>query len=362
MRSGGAVRLAFHFRSRVLACELFLVALAMVGGVRTTTAASNEADDPRRAALNVQSSTSLAEVSGLIDEFSRANPDISLRFSRSLSGPIFDRVAHPGGPDDVPDVAWSSAMDSQIKLANDGYALQYHSPESRNIYPWAQWNDYAFGVTAEPVVFVYNKRLFSKEVVPQDRVELLRALLEKRAFFRGRIATYDPGRAEAGLLFITQDVKITATTWDLVRAMGQADVKLYDSSQSILDDILEGDLVFAYNVLGSYAMERAKADSNLGIVFPRDYTLRMSRIALIPRAAPHPEEAKRFIDFLLSPRAQAFFAGHSLGSVREDQTAGSDTSNPAVRPIAMDVDLLTYLDQAKRRRFLKQWDDALKGR
>jgi iron(III) transport system substrate-binding protein len=32
-----------------------------------------------------------------------------------------------------------------------------------------------------------------------------------------------------------------------------------------------------------------------------------------------------------------------------------------LRPIALSIELLTYLDQSKRKRFLRDWKDALCG-
>jgi iron(III) transport system substrate-binding protein len=253
-------------------------------------------------------------------------------------------------------------MDLQIKLANDGYAAEYRSAEADRIAGWAQWKDRAYGVTAEPVVMIFNKRLLLGTMVPQDHAELLRALTEHPSVFQGRIAAYDPELSGTGLLFITQDVRVTQQTWKLVEAMGRVGVKLYTSSEPMIDRVAAGDFVLAYNIPGSYALERARHDNDLGVVFPSDYTLMMSRIALIPREAQHLQQARRFIDFLLSRDGQALLARHSLGSVRDDmKTAipGYQNSEKALRPIALSIDLLTYLDQAKRRRFLKDWKDAL---
>ena len=36
------------------------------------------------------------------------------------------------------------------------------------------------------------------------------------------------------------------------------------------------------------------------MVIPDDYALVMQRLALIPKRAPHPETARRFLDYLLS--------------------------------------------------------------
>jgi iron(III) transport system substrate-binding protein len=147
-----------------------------------------------------------------------------------------------------------------------------------------------------------------------------------------------------------------------VEAMGRTGVKLYTSSEAMIDRVAAGDFALAYNVLGSYALERAGHDDDLGIVFPNDYTLMMSRIVLIPRQAQHVPQAERFVDFLLSYDGQALLARHSLGSVRDDMKSaipGYPSVETALRPIALSIDLLTYLDQAKRRRFLRDWKDAI---
>lgn len=315
--------------------------------------------------LLVKGTTDISEVADLIAEFMKRNPETLVQYSKVLSTDLFDEaVKHPAARDTA-DVIWSSSMDLQIKLANDGYAAEYRSPEAEGIPGWARWKDRAYGVTAEPVVIVYNKRLLPEGLVPKDHADLLRLLTDHVPVFRDRIATYDPAVSGTGLLFITQDVRITAQTWKLLAAMGRASVRLYASSDPMIDRVGSGELLLAYNVLGSYALERAKRQPDLGIIFPSDYMLLLSRIALIPQSAGQPELARRFVDFLLSQSGQALLARHSLGSVREDMKPAipgyADVAN-ALRPIALSIDLLTYLDQAKRHRFLKDWKEAVQVR
>jgi len=68
------------------------------------------------------------------------------------------------------------------------------------------------------------------------------------------------------------------------------------------------------------------------------------------------------MDYLLSRAGQAQMAEHSLSSVRNDiQPAVPAYATKSLRPIALTIDLLTYLDQAKRTRFLGQWRKTLQG-
>lgn len=312
--------------------------------------------------LFVKATTNSPEAADLIAGFMKLNPDVAVHYSKTLSTSLFDSVAGPADANDPIDLVWSSAMDLQIKLANDGFASEYRSAEADSLPAWAQWKDVAYGVTTEPVVIVYNKRLLREDMVPKDRAGLLQVLTDHPTVFQGRVATYDPELSGTGLLFITQDVRITSLTWKLVSALGRAGVKLYTSSNPIIDRVITGEFVLAYNVLGAYALERAKQNPELGIIFPADYTLLMSRIALIPRSAPHLAAARRFMDYLLSREGQTQMAGHSLSSVRTDiQPVVPDQVVKSLRPIALTIDLLTYLDRAKRTRFLVQWKKALQG-
>ncbi len=339
----------------------FVFACVFVAGCAAAENAS-ESGAAAKVDLFVKSTTNSPEAADLIAGFMKLNPDVTVRYSKTLSTSLFDGVAGPADAKDPIDLVWSSAMDLQIKLANDGFASEYRSAEADSIPAWAQWKDIAYGITTEPVVMVYNKRLLRDDMVPKDRAGLLQVLTDHPAVFQGRIATYDPELSGTGLLFITQDVRITPLTWKLVSALGRAGVKLYTSSNPMIDRVITGEFVLAYNVLGAYALERAKQDPDLGIVFPADYTLLMSRIALIPRSALHPAAARRFMDYLLSRAGQAQLAGHSLSSVRTDiQPAVPDRVAKSLRPIALNIDLLTYLDRAKRNRFLAQWKKTLQG-
>ena len=151
----------------------------------------------------------------------------------------------------------------------------------------------------------------------------------------------------------------------MVRAFGGAGIKLYSTTGTVLDRISSGEHLIAYNMIGSYAIERAKEDASIGIVFPADYITLMSRIAFIPVTAPHPESAKLFLDYLLSERGQKFLLARSVGPVRLGLGAQgvipADRSG-AVKPIHIGAELLTYLDQSKRASFLKEWRRALQDR
>lgn len=313
----------------------------------------------------VHTTTDEAEAADLLAGFKLLHPGISVRYVDLNSMELYERfLSEAASGAGTADIVWSSAMDLQVKLVNDGYAQSYVSPEAAGLPAWAVWRNEAYAVTAEPVAFVYNRRLLPEARVPRTHEALTRALTADPNAWKGKLAAYDPERSGAGFLFLTQDVQVTPRTWDLVRAMGQAGVKLYASTGTMLDRVAAGEQLLAYNVIGSYAMERAKQEPALGVVLPLDYTIVLSRIAFVPRAARNPGAARLFMDYMLSRAGQERLAAHSLAPARVEARYGTEAAEgiTTLRPIQMGPELLTYLDQIKRARFLKQWRRMFEGR
>jgi iron(III) transport system substrate-binding protein len=321
----------------------------------------------REGRVSVYATTDAGVAAEFLDGFRARYPFIAVDYADLNSNELHDRFLNEAeAGTGSGDVLWSSAMDLQIKLVNDGYAQPYASPEAGNLPSWAVWRNEAYGITAEPIVMAYNRRLLDEADVPRTHADLTRLITARQGGLKGQVATYDPERSGIGFLCITRDVEFTRTTWDLVRAMGQVGLKLYSSTGTMLDRIVAGEHHIAYNIIGSYARQRAKAEPALGVVLTTDYTIVISRIAFIPKAARHPHAARLFLDYLLSRDGQRRLAAHSLGPVRNDlarEATGDDSALGArARPIRVGPDLLTYLDQAKRARFLRDWQRALQGR
>ncbi|MET0535974.1 MAG: ABC transporter substrate-binding protein [Steroidobacter sp.] len=313
--------------------------------------------------LAIYSTTDAREVADLLRDFRSLYPQINVDYADINSTELYSRfIAEVAAKEGTADLLWSSAMDLQIKLVNDGYAQAYASPEKPNLPAWAIWKNEAYGTTAEPIVIVYNKRLVPAADVPKTRADLERLLVNNPAY-QGKVGMMNPERSGVGFLYITQDLQVTRDTWRLVRAMGRAHVQLYSSVGAVLERVSSGEHLIAYNMIGSYALEREVRDPAIGVVLPHDYTLVASRIALIPADARHPEAAKLFLDYLLSKRGQTFLSRKHMNPVRGDVAAPADTHIDAanMRAIRVGPELLANLDQIKRLRFLKEWRGALKN-
>ncbi len=318
----------------------------------------------------VYSTTDSASVAAMLKDFAALHPKIAVEYNDMNSTELYNRfVSEAAAGAGSADLLWSSAMDLQIKLASDGYTQTYASAETAKLPKWAVWKDEAFGTTYEPIAFVYSKRLLKPEEVPQSHADLVKELKTNPARFKGKLTSYDPERSGLGFLLITQDAIHDKAFWDTARAYGSVSPKLYTSTGAMMERIQSGEHLIGFNMIASYAVQKQKKDPSLGIVYPKDYTLIMSRIALLPKAAKHPNAGKVFLDYVLSPRGQKVLAtGGSVFALRPEVegdlgAAGVNKAlGAAVRPIPVGPSLLDYLDQTKRLDFLKKWQQALAGK
>ncbi|XQU75492.1 ABC transporter substrate-binding protein [Cupriavidus sp. H18C2] len=329
-------------------------------------------------AVSVYASTDLEAVQPLIDGFQARFPGVRVQYQDLNTLDLHERYlaetarlgdGRPARDAAYADVLWSTAMDLQIKLVNDGHAQRYESPERRGLPGWAVWRDEAWGTTFEPAVIVYNRQHFAGAHVPGSRSGLARLLQEHVQQWRGKVVTYDVERSGVGYLLAQQDARMGSEFWYLAQALGRAGVRLSASTADMIEQIASGELVLGYNLLGSYALSLMERGAGIGVIAPRDYTLVMSRVAFIARRAPRPHAARLWLDYLLSREGQALLSRSTsqLYTIRTD-TDSQHTANAlaerlgyALKPISVGPGLLAAQDALRKRAFLARWREALKG-
>src|SRR5262249_60971007 len=146
------------------------------------------------------------------------------------------------------DIIWSSAMDLQVKLVDDGKAMPYKSPEIPKLPNWALYKGQAYGTTFEPAVFVYNKKLVAAEEIPNDHAAFAKIINSNAEKFRGKVTTYDIEKSGVGFMFAVQDSHFFPGLADLERGFGATDYRIYSSTGSMLEKVSAGEHLLGYNV------------------------------------------------------------------------------------------------------------------
>lgn len=315
--------------------------------------------------LVIYSATDSKAAQPLVKDFSAMYPGITVEYNDMNSTEVYNRfISEAAAGGNTADVMWSSAMDLQMRLASDGMALQYKSQEAGKLPAWSMWNDTAYGTTFEPAAIVYNKRLVTPAEVPKTHADFAKLITSEK--FRDKVTTYDIEKSGVGFMFMTQDAKEYPQFLALENAFGTARVRVQSSTGTMLERISSGENLIGYNVLGSYALVRAKTDPSLGVVLPADYTLILSRVQFINKAAKNVNAAKLWMDYLLSARGQTVIANDSkLYAIRADvkgETTSADLvkiiGEKNVKPVPVHPIILQFLGPAKRMAFLKQWKET----
>jgi iron(III) transport system substrate-binding protein len=359
----------------VLSAAFIVAALSFVGSAFAQAPAGYPADyskivdaAKKEGKLVIYSTTDAVSANPLVKDFEALYPGIKVEYSDLNSTELYNRfIAEAAANNGTADLLWSSAMDLQVKLVNDGQGLAYPSPEIKSLPKWAVWKDSAYGTTYEPTAIVYNKRLVPEADVPKDHTALLKLLEAKPDAYKGKVTAYDPERSGVGFLFCNEDIKNFPAAWDLFKAMGKTGAKFYTSAGAMMERVASGEHTIAYGIFGSYALARSRKDPNVGIVLPSDYTMVTSRVAFISKHAKSPNAAKLFLDYMLSKRGQEVVAKADLYTLRDDiegeatVKAVTKAIGDRARPVPIDQTLLETLDQTKRLAFLSKWQKAKKG-
>jgi iron(III) transport system substrate-binding protein len=297
--------------------------------------------------LRIISSTDTSLFAPIIESFVSEYPNVAVEYLVTGTADI-DRLFRV--TPDAFDLVISSAMDLQLKIANDGLAR----PVSNVPLPsWAQWRQSLFAFTSEPAAIVINREAFRGHPIPNTRQELIKALRARPEIFHGRVGTYDVRQSGLGYLFATHDARASETYWRLMEVMGALDVRLYCCSGDMIDDLADGTIAVAYNVLESYAIARVEIKDAIKIILPSDFPTTMMRTAMVSIDAPHPEPAAAFVRHLIALQSGADEEVFPLPPLN---TRLNDVERAT---IALEPALMTFLDTLKRRRFLAEWEDAV---
>ncbi|MGR3759573.1 ABC transporter substrate-binding protein [Roseobacteraceae bacterium NS-SX3] len=337
-----------------------LFSLALMVFAAAAAAAGFEAEERRwigpqdGRVLRVISTTDTEILAPLLDSFLQRHPGTAIDYVVANSSEVMKAVLD--GSEQF-DIALSSAMDLQTKLANDGYTLPHRSAATAMIPDWGEWRNHVFAFSLEPASMVVSAAALPGSKMPRTRQDLIALLRAEPERFRGKVGTYDVALSGLGYLFATQDARTSETYWRLMEVMGALEPQLFCCSAAMIERVAAGDLLVAYNVLGSYARTRKDLAEQIAVIDPEDYTHLMMRSAVLLEGAVQLELAQALADHLITaawsrPPAPEYPFGAPAA-------AYGAAASPA-RPIQLGPGLLVYLDGEKRKRFMAEWLSAMR--
>jgi len=204
------------------------------------------------------------------------------------------------------DVFWSNEPVRTLVLKDRGVLAPYQSPSARDIPATFKDPDgYWTGFSARVRVIAYNTRLVPEKEVPGSVLELADPK------WKGQVAIADPRFGSTSFhvaaLYVTLgDEKAD----DFFRRLKANGVKIVPGNSVVRDMVERGEVKLGLTDTDdvNVAMERG---APIGMIMPDKDGMGvpvMPNLVSMIAGAPHPEEAKQVIDYLLSPDVEGLLA------------------------------------------------------
>ncbi|MCP4080393.1 MAG: extracellular solute-binding protein [Planctomycetaceae bacterium] len=196
------------------------------------------------------------------------------------------------------DVFWNSEVGRTLVLKEKGVLAPYHSPSAKDIPDqFKDQNGYWTGFAARARVLIYNTELLKPDQVPQSIFELT------QPHWKGKVALAYP-------LFGTTATHIAALygylgadrTEHYLRDLKANGVVIVDGNSVSRDLVVQGELAVGFTDTDD-ANVAIQSGKPVKMIFPDKAgmgTLLISNTVALIKGAPHTEEGKKLIDFLLS--------------------------------------------------------------
>lgn len=208
------------------------------------------------------------------------------------------------------DVMFGGGVES---LESYGHCFSpYETAWAQNIRPQLRSEDSTWTpFSALPVVLIYNTKLTEPVKGWQDLT---------RPEYRGRIAFADPAVSGSSFTALVTWLSVSGSPrQEALEALAAAlDGRQLDGSGDVITAVADGTCLVGIT-LEETAMKHIAAGMDIALVYPEEGTSCVPDGSALIQGAPHPENAKKFLDFIVSYAVQELLPTRFYRrSVRED--------------------------------------------
>ncbi len=239
------------------------------------------------------------------------------------------------------DIFW--VADQTMLSSSKDLFMEYVSPEDSNMLEAFRNNTgYFTPAFADPTVMIVNKDLKG-----DMKIDGFEDLLNPE--LKGKIAFGDPVNSSSAfqsLLAMLYGMgkdgdPLSDQAWDYVdQFIANLDGKMCNSSSQVYKGVAEGEYVVGLtweDPAANYVKEGAAVE----VVFPKEGAIFPGESVQILKGCKHPENAKKFVDYMLSEKIQ-----NAVGS------------NLTVRPLRKDATLADYMTPQSEIKLFDNYDEG----
>lgn len=272
-----------------------------------------------------------------------------------------DALAHVAAEKDEPkhDVWYSGSADSQLRAAETGLIDEYRSALLPLLHDWALRQSElsrgrSIGAHAAVVGIGYNSKALAIKRLPEPRCWADLA----RPEYRNELHFVSPTASRVGYTTLATLVQVLGEerAFELLKAMHRNAGNYAITANGAIRAVARGEATIGVAMLHDGAREIVNGFP-VHLVAPCEGTgYEVGSIAVVANA-PHPANARRFYDWVLTPVAQRIAA-----DMRNLQyPANRDARSPAAVPDLDNIrlipyDFAKYATASERKRLLERWE------
>ena len=211
------------------------------------------------------------------------------------------------------DILISASWDTAEDLHNRGWLLPYQSQNAEKVPANLKTSDYvAQGISALGIV--WNSKSGTPE--PKEWQDLT------SADFKDKVTTPDPALSGASLdLLIGLQNGMGDEAWKLFEQLKQNGMVVSGPNAQAVTPVMQGAKAAVFGAVDYVSYGNIAQGESLKVIFPASGTVIAPRPMMILKTTQHADDAKAFIDYVLSPEGQALVADAWLMPPRTDITA-----------------------------------------
>ena len=295
-----------------------------------------------------------AETINLVVKEFEKKEGIKVQIVAAGTGELLKRVESEDGNAQA-DVLWGGGAESLASYTK--YFQAYKSPELVNVDPKYYDSEYKWiGESPLPMVIMYNTNLIAEANAPKSWKDITNPQI------KGQIAMADPAKSGSAYTIMATMVQAYGKDtggWDFIKQFyANLNQKITTSSSGVYKGVADGEYAVGLT-LEKEAVKYVLNGAPVKIVYPEEGTSAVPDGVAIVNGAKNLENAKKFVDFVLSKETQEFMSNKlSRRSIRNDVGAPE-----GLKPLA-DVKLTNYdFDWAAKNKDanLKAWKDIVVG-
>jgi iron(III) transport system substrate-binding protein len=275
----------------------------------------------------------------LVEGFT-AQSGIKVNVFQATTGKIMARIeAEAANP--AVDVLISASWETATDFAKRGWLVSYTSPNAEKVPDFLK-NETAVAQGVSALGIAWNTK--SGTPKPAEWSDLA------KPEFRDLVNIPDP--AQSGSSFELTAALAGQDDFALFKSLKDNGAIIAGANAEALNPVLQGAKAAVFGAVDYITFGNKAKGESIDVVFPESGTVIAPRPVMILNWSKNQDEAKKFVDYMLSDEGQKLVAGTYLMPARSDI--------PADRPLISDLKLIDYdaaAIQGKRKEILQQISD-----